>query len=210
MRRGPQPVEKLPSPPASSSHDRILHAAKTLFAARGYENASTAAIARMAGTSESQLIKHFGSKEGLLEAIFDDGWGRMSSGLSALEGTSGRQRLRATMNLILSSLQGDAELKELMLLEGRRVRKEGHLVMLTRGFLDLVRGLDGVLEEMQKSGELRQDIPPDVVRSALMGMIEGLLRDQMLAQQMNQRSGYGDAQLRQVFDLVMSSFLIHP
>jgi hypothetical protein len=70
--------------------------------------------------------------------------------------------------------------------------------------------LDAVLEQMQSSGQLRRDISPDVARSALMGMIEGLLRDQMLAQRMNQRTGYSDAQLRQVFDLVMGSFLSHP
>jgi AcrR family transcriptional regulator len=56
-----------------SSHDRILLAAKRLFAENGYENTSTVAIARDAGTSESQLMKHFGSKQGLLVAIFDRG-----------------------------------------------------------------------------------------------------------------------------------------
>lgn len=194
---------------SGTSRERILHAAKTLFSSNGYENTSTAAIARMAGSSESQLIKHFGGKEGVLEAIFDDGWARMREGLSALGNTAGREKLQAMMNLILSSLQEDTELKELMLLEGRRVRKEGHLVMLTQGFLDFVRGVDAVLQQMQSSGQLRRDISPDVARSALMGMIEGLLRDQMLAQRMNQRTGYSDAQLRQVFDLVMGSFLTH-
>jgi hypothetical protein len=133
----------------------------------------------------------------------------MREGLGALGNTAGREKLQAMMNLILSSLQEDAELKELMLLEGRRVRKEGHLVMLTQGFLDFVRGVDAVLQQMQSSGQLSRDISPDVARSALMGMIEGLLRDQMLAQRMNQRTGYSDAQLRQVFDLVMGSFLTH-
>jgi len=52
-----------------SSHDRILRAAKRLFAQNGYENTSTVAIARDAGTSESQLMKHFGSKQGLLVAF---------------------------------------------------------------------------------------------------------------------------------------------
>src|SRR5687767_11638279 len=62
---------------APSVHERLLAAAKDLFAAEGYDNATTAAIARRAGTSESQLIKHFGSKEGLLEAIFDRAWARL-------------------------------------------------------------------------------------------------------------------------------------
>src|ERR1700755_3047986 len=63
-----------------SSHDRILQAGRALFAEDGYENTTTSAIARKAGTSESQLIKHFGSKEGLLEAIYDAAWGRLAQG----------------------------------------------------------------------------------------------------------------------------------
>jgi AcrR family transcriptional regulator len=50
--------------------ERIREAAQALFAERGDEPASTAAICRLAGTSESQLIKHFGIKRGVLEAVF--------------------------------------------------------------------------------------------------------------------------------------------
>ncbi len=39
-----------------SSCNRILITARTLFASLGYDNTSTALIARTAGTSESQLI----------------------------------------------------------------------------------------------------------------------------------------------------------
>ncbi|HEX8798622.1 MAG TPA: helix-turn-helix domain-containing protein, partial [Terriglobales bacterium] len=67
-----------------SSHDRILRAAKRLFAQNGYENTSTVAIAREAGTSESQLMKHFGSKQGLLVAIFDRGWTRMNERIKTI------------------------------------------------------------------------------------------------------------------------------
>jgi AcrR family transcriptional regulator len=195
-----------PEGPPTSSHNRILLAAKTLFATRGYENTSTAAISRMAGTSESQLIKHFGSKEGLLEAIFDEGWAAMSEGLRPLQGMAGAQRLRAMMEVVLSSLQRDPELKQLMLLEGRRVRKEGHMILLTSGFLELVQGVDSVLEEMRASGQLRHGLSPEAARSALLGMLEGLLRDQLLATRMGYRAGYGDAQLRQVFELVLAAF----
>src|SRR5271166_3521547 len=61
-------------PSTPSSRERILLAAKRLFARNGYENTSTVAIARDAGTSESQLMKHFGSKQGLLSVILDRGW----------------------------------------------------------------------------------------------------------------------------------------
>src|SRR5215468_5282063 len=101
-----------------SSHDRILRAAKQLFAQNGYENTSTVAIARMAGTSESQLMKHFGSKEGLLEAIFDQGWERLGFALRRVHDLSTpREKLLALLDLVLATFDRDHELKELLLLE---------------------------------------------------------------------------------------------
>jgi AcrR family transcriptional regulator len=77
-----QPTAASPQLPV---HQRILQAGKALFATRGYEKTSTVAIARLAGTSESQLMKHFGSKEGLLEAIFDAAWAQLSTRFAALQ-----------------------------------------------------------------------------------------------------------------------------
>src|ERR687889_345335 len=57
-----------------SSRERLLEAAKRLFAAHGYEQTATSAIARVAGTSESQLMRYFGGKVGLLETLFEDAW----------------------------------------------------------------------------------------------------------------------------------------
>src|ERR1700738_4904160 len=83
-------VEKLRRPAArdtrrgalGSSRERIREAAKAIFAARGYEAASTAAICRVAGTSQSQLIKHFGNKAGLLDAIFEYAWEQINPAVS--------------------------------------------------------------------------------------------------------------------------------
>src|SRR6266704_5945460 len=106
--------------PAVSSRDRMLQAAKHLFATRGYENTSTVAIARQAGTSESQLMKHFGSKEGLLEAIFDRGWQDLSQGMQRVQTLRApAAKLRALLDLVIHGLSADTDLKELMLLEGR-------------------------------------------------------------------------------------------
>jgi AcrR family transcriptional regulator len=191
-------------PKAVSSRERILHAAKQLFASRGYENTSTVAIARLAGTSESQLMKHFGSKEGLLEAIFDDGWTALASHVTEIDSlASPRQKLRMLLDLMLAGMERDPELKQLMLLEGRRVRKEGQMVMMTAGFLNFVRVLDGILAQMRSANQLRPDINSDALRSALMGMFEGLLRDQLLAQKAGFPSRISSADLRQIFDVLL-------
>ena len=187
-----------------SSRDRILAAAKQLFAARGYENTSTVAIARLAGTSESHLMKHFGSKEGLLECIFDTGWEALASHVASLQQLpSPSQKLHALLDATLVGLERDPELKQLMLLEGRRIRREGRMVLMTNGFLGYVGIIDGILAEMRAVGQLRPDINIQAVRSGLIGMFEGILRDQLLAEKADFPSTAKVSDLRQLFEVVI-------
>lgn len=58
-RRGPVPTK----------HIDILWAAARLFAQQGIAQTSTRAIAAEASTTERTLFKHFGSKEGLVQAV---------------------------------------------------------------------------------------------------------------------------------------------
>lgn len=191
-----------------STHERILEAAKTLFASKGYENTSTVAIARQAGTSESQLMKHFGSKEGLLEGIFEESWLRINAAARQVVATpaSPAEKLDTLVGMILSAFEKDADLKLLMLLEGRRIRKEGHMVMLTSGFREFVRTVDSVLEEMRAARQLRADLPVDAVRSALMGAFEGLQRDQLLARRLGFPARYTAKDMRAVFAVLLAAF----
>jgi AcrR family transcriptional regulator len=183
--------------------------AKTLFANRGYEHTSTSAIARQAGTSESQLMKHFGSKAGLLEAIFIDGWkGITNQARSSIEGLNApMDKLGAISRCVLEQLERDPELKLLFLLEGRRIRKEGHMVALTEGFLSFVALVDGVLEEMSANHMLRPNLNAQAVRSALMGMLEGMLRDRFLAERLGFPAHFDLGQLQEAMDLALASFM---
>jgi AcrR family transcriptional regulator len=190
-----------PLVPAGSSHDRILAAAKRLFASQGYEATSTMAIARFAGTSESQMMKHFGSKEGLLEAILDDGWKSMAPELRRIEPMpAGAPKLIAMLELVLKTLSDDPDLKELYLLEGRRIRREGRHVVLSPGYIDFVSLVDDVLNKMASNGQLRAGISPHAVRSALMGMAEGMMRDQVLARRRGEfPAEFGDQDFKALY-----------
>ncbi|HZQ92599.1 MAG TPA: TetR/AcrR family transcriptional regulator [Terriglobales bacterium] len=197
------------SPAPVSSHDRILAAAKRLFATRGYESTSTVAIARLAGTSESQLTKHFGSKEGLLEAIFERGWQAMSGRLHALQGVPEPvARLRSTMELIVQALDNDPEMRELMLLEGRRVRREGNAVLMTAGYLQLVSFIDQTVAELKAAGQLRAELHPQAIRSALIGMFEGLMRDHLLAERAGYPASFTRREFTAIFDAAISAFVV--
>ena len=157
----------------------MREAAKDLFADRGYESTSTAAICRLAGTSQSQLIKHFTNKQGLFEAIFEYAWEQINPAvrLATENIASTREKLTVLIDMVLGFLEKDRAIRTLFLLEGRRMRGDGHMIGLVPGFREFIKMLDGILKELAAQGELAPNIHPQAFRSALMGAIEAMPRD---------------------------------
>src|SRR5215204_338120 len=122
---------------SASSRERLLDAAKRLFAAQGYEQSATSAIAREAGTSESQLMRYFGGKVGLLEALFEDAWTHLNArvGKAVASAPGNRQALLEGIHAVVAALARDTDLATLLLFEGRRLRGEQPRIRLSRGFV---------------------------------------------------------------------------
>jgi AcrR family transcriptional regulator len=57
----------------TEKQDKILHAALELFASEGYHATSTSKVAKHAGVSEGLIFRHYTNKEGLLQAILEEG-----------------------------------------------------------------------------------------------------------------------------------------
>jgi AcrR family transcriptional regulator len=57
----------------TEKQEKILQAALELFAKEGYNATSTSKLAKHAGVSEGLIFRHFTNKEGLLQAILDEG-----------------------------------------------------------------------------------------------------------------------------------------
>ncbi len=182
-------------------------AAKRLFALNGYENTSTVAIAREAGTSESQLMKHFGSKRGLLAVILDRGW---NSIMARVENTPANSapvdRLSYVLEAFVTELENDPDLKNLMVLESGRVRKDNRDVMIGPGFQQFIEVVSAMLTAMRDQGQIPSDLNLEAVRAAFIGMTEGLLRDQVLAQRSEFHASYNSDDLRKVLGAMISAF----
>jgi AcrR family transcriptional regulator len=191
------------------SRERLLDAAKALFAERGYEATSTSVICRLAGTSESQLVKHFGSKQGILEAIFEHTWEQINPALRlATESVpSAREKFKLIVEMVLNFLAKDEQIRTLFLLEGRRIRDDGKLIVLVPGFLEFVKTVDEILHQLQEQGDLDPVLHPQAVRAGLMGAIEGMLRDKILSVTSGYPAAYSDADIRAVCFRFLSASL---
>ena len=182
-------------------------AAKRLFAYNGYENTSTVAIAREAGTSESQLMKHFGSKRGLLGAILDRGWTGIAARVQMAQGSpSPVDRLLHVLEAVVIELENDSDLKALMMLETGRGRKDNREVFISQGFKHFADVVYAILAEMRDKGHIRPDLNLEAVRAAFIGMTKGLLRHQVLAQRSEFRASYSSEDLKKVLAMLVSAF----
>jgi AcrR family transcriptional regulator len=182
-------------------------AARRLFALNGYENTSTVAIAREAGTSESQLMKHFGSKRGLLAVILDRGWNSIMARVQIVPVNAAPvERLFRVLEAFVIELDNDADLKNLMVLEAGRVRKDNRDVIVSNGFQQFAEVVSATLAEMRARGQIGSDVNLEAVRAAFIGMTEGLLRDQVLAQRSEFHASYNYDDLKKVIGAVLSAF----
>lgn len=134
-----------------STRERILRAASTLFATRGYGGTSTREIATLVDIRQPSLFHHFPSKASIAEALLDHSLGRVAEPVAQLarDGGSAAARLYgyvyfdtrflATSPYDLAGLYSDDILNAPELADWRR-----RLDALHDAIADLVRqGIDG-------------------------------------------------------------------
>ena len=191
----------------SSSRARLLDAAKRLFAAHGYEQSATSAIAREAGTSESQLMRYFGGKVGLLEALFEDAWTHLNARVARAIATTddSRDALLNAIQTLVSALARDRDLAALLMFEGRRMRGDEPRVRLSRGFLQFTETMRGLVKKSQALFRIDPTLDSNAVTSAMIGATEAMIRDRLLAKSGASRS-FAEREIRRTLERMLKGF----
>lgn len=178
----PAPPRPRGRPRSDARTAEILWAAAQLFASRGVAATSTREIAAAAQTTERTLFKHFGSKDGLVQAVLEEAvLAHVSPGsLEALEAA-------------IAAFAGDLEAWHRALLAAR-LQELGTAPELTRLLLgEIVRDaatrerfagqwrsaawepLLALFTRLQGSGVLRQDVDPDRLARHFLSLNLGFL-----------------------------------
>ena len=152
--------------PAPTKHLDVLWAAARLFSQRGVAQTSTREIAAAAQTTERTLFKHFGSKDGVVQAVISEA---VVAHLAPTSLDALRQAIeahgddlatwhRALLTQRSAALAQAPELTRLLLVE--RLRDDALRARFAATWTGAVwQPLLALFERLQRDGRVRRDIP---------------------------------------------------
>lgn len=174
-----QPQRRAPASAKSEQRVRdILRVGREVFAARGYERATTTEIAQRLGISEATVFTYFHGKRELCMRVIGDWYDEIIAAIES--GLPRHAPVRAQLEFIVHThlrlflIQGTG-LCALVLSEGRSKGQEE----LGEAFVELQRRYTAPLMDLlargQVEGQIRQDVPLRLLRSLVFGPMEHML-----------------------------------
>jgi AcrR family transcriptional regulator len=161
------------NPRTGTARDRLLEAARTRFAERGFAATSTRALAGDAGVNVQLIAHYFGNKRGLLCAVVEEFASEADQLTQPLFDEPGSPRSRLTHLLRLGARLVLAEAPRARLLQ--RVLQEGEPELVAR-IIELtaprVTVLRRLIEEAILVGELRADLDPALTAGSIWAMYQ--------------------------------------
>ncbi len=155
--------------------ERILNSAMRVFASKGFFGAKVSDIADEAGVADGTIYLYFKSKDDLLISLFEEQMERVHVELArAMENAERapdklRRFIRAYMQLVAENRHA-AEVITIELRQSAKFMKEYR----NPRFAELLKVLAGIVDEGQKKGTMRADVPPPVAARALFGALDEL------------------------------------
>jgi AcrR family transcriptional regulator len=164
MRQSEQSMRK-PRADAVRNRERVLEAAKAVFSAGGAD-ASLEAVARAAGVGIGTLYRHFPTREALFEAVYRREVQQLADLAKQLKQEASpvdalRQWMRSNVEFVATKKGMTAAL-------ALAAYKNSELYSFS--FDQLTRAVGGLLDRAVAAGEIRDDISPEDLIRALVGM----------------------------------------
>jgi TetR/AcrR family fatty acid metabolism transcriptional regulator len=166
----------MPRPRTEDKRKRILEAAVKVFARKGYFAARVSEIAKKAGVADGTIYLYFRNKEDILVKLFDEVMAehvrQVRAAVRALPTT--KERLRAIAERHLDGLGRNRDLAVVFQVELRQSTQ--FMERFTASWLkDYFALLNEVMEEGQKDGSLRADLPRKVATKAFFGALDEMV-----------------------------------
>ncbi|MEV6712524.1 TetR/AcrR family transcriptional regulator [Lentzea sp. NPDC051208] len=155
--------------------ERLIDAATRLFADKGYERVAVQEIVEHAGVTKGAMYHYFGSKDDLLHEIYGRLLRLQTEHLEKIASSTGpvAERLReAAVDVIVTSVDDfDAAKVFFRSMNHLSEEKQREVRAERRRYHEKFRGL---IEEGQRNGTFRDDVPADVATYYFFGSLHQL------------------------------------
>ena len=131
-------------------------------------------IAQAAGVSHGTVYTWFSTKDAVLAAVIDSIVADLYSSLRTPDATDVRTRIARANRSYLDAYRANARL--LAIVEQAAITRAEFAAVLADLRATHVRRVAGTIERMQRDGEARADLDPQVAAAALCSMVEGFAR----------------------------------
>ena len=158
-------ARRKPRADAARNRERVLAAAETVFSAGGPE-ASLEAVARTAGVGIGTLYRHFPTREALFEAVYRREVQQLADLAERLKEEA--EPVEALRQWMRSNVRFVATKKGMSAALALAAYKPSDL--FSYSFDQLSRAVGGLLDRAIAAGEMREDISPEDLIRALVGM----------------------------------------
>lgn len=154
---------------------RILESALRVFASKGFFGAKVSDIATDAGVADGTIYLYFKSKDDLLISVFENQMIKVNQMLSEAiaKATTPRAKLGAFVRVYFELVEAHPHATEVITLELRQSEKFMREYSNPR-FGEFLKILAGVVDEGQKAGAFRTDLPAPVAARAIFGLLDEL------------------------------------
>lgn len=187
---------------------RLIAAGKSLFARLGYDLTGTAAIAREAGTSESQLVRYFGGKAGLLEAICNEDWRALNNRLQngAMEAPRAHEALLKLAMTTGAAFAEDPDFGYLAIFEEHRLRAGDPGLLNSQGYLEFNTMIRRLIRRGQRDGSFAAGLNEPFLEAAIIGALESILRGRLTAHRAGKPQPGSDEDFQLTFIALLAGF----
>jgi TetR/AcrR family transcriptional regulator, fatty acid metabolism regulator protein len=159
----------------------ILDAAVRVFARKGFHTSRVGDIAEEAGVAHGLLYHYFASKDEVLETIFRENWTVLVERIQAVEasGQPARDQLRHVAAILIRTWRHQPDVVRVLV---REIARSPELQQQIGELVKPIQAIERIVEQGQRSGELRADVDPRLAATIFYGGIDEVLTGWALGQ----------------------------
>lgn len=180
---------------------QIIEVAERLFSQKGFAGTSVRDIAQEADVNVSMISYYFGSKEKLIEALFQLRMTESSTRLETLVMTSelsALQKFNVFIDSVIDRLMSNQFFHNIMLREQLSSERTPIITEYIRGLkmrnLELIKRM---IQEGQEAGEFRKDINVSLMTTTLYGTVNYAIASKYFYKKLNELDHLSDEEFQQ-------------